>query len=132
MDKIRLENLRIDKWLWAARFYKTRQLAVKAIKNGQILINGQRTKPAALLKLGDVLIVKKGIYETEIEALGISQQRGSATVAQTLYRETEQSIKNKKILKQQLASQPKIAIDKRKPDKRGIRTNRQIKRQEIE
>lgn len=132
MDKNRLENLRIDKWLWAARFYKTRQLAVKAIKNGQILINGQRTKPAALLKLGDVLIVKKGIHETEIEALGISQQRGSATVAQTLYRETEQSIKNKKILKQQLASQPKIAIDKRKPDKRGIRTNRQIKRQEIE
>ena len=122
------KSSRIDKWLWAARFYKTRPLAVKAIKNGQIIINGQRTKPAALVHSGDSLIVKKGIHQTEVEIIEISQQRGSATIAQTLYTETKQSIKNKEALKQQLASQPKINIDKRKPDKRGVRTNRQLKR----
>ena len=122
------KSSRIDKWLWAARFYKTRPLAVKAIKNGQIIINGQRTKPAALVHSGDSLIVKKGIHQTEVEIIQISQQRGSATIAQTLYTETKQSIKNKETLKQQLASQPKINIDKRKPDKRGVRTNRQLKR----
>lgn len=122
------KNVRIDKWLWAARFYKTRPLAVKAIKNGQIIINGQRTKPAATIKLGDVLIIKKGIYETEIEVRQLNNQRGSATIAQSLYQETEKSIANKETLKQQLANQPKIAVDKRKPDKRSVRTNRQLKR----
>ncbi len=128
MDENRLENCRIDKWLWASRFYKTRPLAVKAVKNGQILINGQRTKPAATVKQGDLLIVKKGIYETEVQVLEIITQRGSATIARTLYKETDLSLTNKDALKQQLASQPKIAIDRRKPDKRGVRTNRQLKR----
>ena len=68
------------------------------------------------------------MLETEVLVLGVSSQRGSATIAQTLYKETERSIKNKKTLKQQLASQPKIDVDKRKPDKRGVRSNRQLKR----
>jgi len=125
---VKQNNVRVDKWLWAARFYKTRQLAVKAIKNGRVLINGERTKPSATFNINDYFIVKKGLYETEICVIGISGQRGSATVAQTLYAETERSIKNKKTLKQQLAAQPKIIIDRRKPDKRGVRTHRQLKR----
>ena len=128
MQQNQSKSVRIDKWLWAARFYKTRPLAVKAIKNGQVIINGQRTKPAEIIKSGDKLIIKKGIYETEVHVIALSEQRGSASVAQSLYNETEHSITNKEILKQQLASQPKIAIDRRKPDKRGVRTNRQIKR----
>lgn len=124
------KSVRIDKWLWAARFYKTRPLAVKAIKNGQIIINASRTKPAAGVKIGDVVIIKKGLHETEVEVIGLSAQRGSATIAQTLYKETVDSIKNAEKLKQQLAAQPKIEVDRRKPDKRGIRTNRQLKRGE--
>jgi len=123
-----IKNVRIDKWLWASRFYKTRPLAVKAIKNGQIIINGQRTKPATTIQPDDELIIKKGIYETEIRVLELSEKRGSAKIAQTLYKETVQSIANKETLKQQLANQPKISVDKRKPDKRGVRTNRQLKR----
>lgn len=128
MDHKPQENCRIDKWLWASRFYKTRPLAVKAIKNGQIMINDQRTKPAATVKQGDHIVIKKGIYETEVEVLQISAQRGSATIAKTLYTETDQSLNKREVLKQQLANQPKINVDRRKPDKRGVRTNRQLKR----
>ena len=128
MNNKQENSVRIDKWLWSARFYKTRPLAVKAIKNGQITINGSRTKPSILVKINDTLIIKKGIYETEVLVFGVSSQRGSAAIAQTLYKETERSIENKKTLKQQLASQPKIDIDKHKPDKRGVRSNRQLKR----
>jgi len=128
MNNKQENSVRIDKWLWSARFYKTRPLAVKAIKNGQITINGLRTKPSVLVKINDMLTIRKGILETEVLVLGVSSQRGSATIAQTLYKETERSIENKKTLKQQLASQPKIDVDKRKPDKRGVRSNRQLKR----
>ena len=128
MNNKQENSVRIDKWLWSARFYKTRPLAVKAIKNGQITINGLRTKPSVLVKINDMLTIRKGILETEVLVLGVSSQRGSASIAQTLYKETERSIENKKTLKQQLASQPKIDVDKRKPDKRGVRSNRQLKR----
>ncbi|MBX2849789.1 MAG: hypothetical protein KTR16_15810 [Acidiferrobacterales bacterium] len=128
MDKNQLKHTRIDKWLWAARFYKTRPLAVKAIKNGQISINGQRIKPAALVKIEDTITIKKGVYVLEVIVLAITEQRRSAPLAQNLYNETEESIKNKDLLKQQLASQPKIDIDRRKPDKRGVRSHRQLKR----
>lgn len=130
MDDHQPESIRIDKWLWAARFYKTRPLAVKAIKNGQISINAQRTKPAASVKAGDSVTIKKGIHATQVNVTGLSAQRGSATMAQTLYQETRESIKQREQLKQQLANQPKIDIDRRKPDKRGVRTNRQFKRGE--
>ena len=123
-------NTRIDKWLWAARFYKTRQLAVKAIKNGQIYLNGQRIKPAANIQQNDTLLIKKGPYEVEIDILNISEQRGSATIAQTLYQETEQSIIKRQKLKGQLAAQPKIINEKRKPDKRGVRDSLKFKRGE--
>ncbi len=124
------KNTRIDKWLWAARFYKTRQLAVKAIKNGQIHLNGQRIKPAANIKQDDTLAIKKGPYEVEIEVINISEQRGSATIAQTLYQETEQSVVKRQKLKEQLAAQPKVINEKRKPDKRGVRDSLKFKRGE--
>lgn len=123
-----LNNIRVDKWLWAARFYKTRQLAVKAIKNGKISVNSQRVKPAALVKKDDLIIVKREPYRVEILIIELSEQRGPAKVAQALYKETSTSIAAREELKQQLASQPKIQIDRQKPDKRALRTNRALKR----
>lgn len=123
-----IQRVRIDKWLWAARFYKTRQLAVKALKNGQVSLNQQAAKPATNVKLSDRLTVKRGVYQLEVEVLGLSEKRGSATIAQTLYRETEQSKSDRAQLKEQLANQPKIDIDRRKPDKYAVRSHRALKR----
>ena len=122
------ERVRIDKWLWAARFYKTRQLAIKALKNSQIGLLKQNLKPATNIKVGDILTIKRGIHQLEIEILGLSEQRGSATIARTLYQETPASVEANRVLKEQLASQPKIDIDRRKPDKRGVRSHRAVKR----
>ena len=125
-----LERVRIDKWLWAARFYKTRQLAIKALKNSQITLLSQSLKPATNIKVGDLLSIKRGLHKLEVEILALSEQRGSATIAQTLYQETPASIADNKALKEQLAAQPKVDIDRRKPDKRGVRSHRAVKRGE--
>ena len=125
-----LNTLRIDKWLWAARFYKTRQLAVKALKNGKVTLGGQNPKPATAIKVGDLLTIKRGPYRMTVEVLVLLDKRGSATIAQTMYQETDHSIDQREQLKQQLANQPRIDIDRRKPDKRGVRSNRQLKRGE--
>ena len=125
-----LERVRIDKWLWAARFYKTRQLAIKAIKNNQISLNGQTVKPATHVKLNDRLRIQKGVFELEVSVLGLLEKRVSAAIAQTLYEETSESASLRKQLKEQLANQPRIDIDHRKPDKRGVRTHRAFKRGE--
>lgn len=90
-DEAASEGVRIDKWLWAARFYKTRSLASEAVSSGRILIDGQKCKPSRTLKTGSRLRVSKGDYVFDIEVLGLSDKRGSATVAQTLYCETEES-----------------------------------------
>ena len=82
---------RIDKWLWAARFFKTREQASKACELQRILSNSQPAKPAREVRVGDMLHIKNEGGEFDIEVLAISQQRGSASIAQTLYRETEAS-----------------------------------------
>jgi len=85
--------VRIDKWLWAARFYKTRSLAKKKIEQGKIKVNGQRSKPARTIEVGDQVSIKKGQEHWIIDVLELSEQRGPAKVAQTLYAETEASQK---------------------------------------
>lgn len=123
--------IRLDKWLWAARFYKTRQLAVKAIKTGKIDLNGNTvSKPATTVKLGDTLSLKRGPYQVTMIVAGVSEQRGPAKTAQTLYQETNESVAERERLKEQLAAQPKIEIDRRKPDKHGVRNHRALKRGE--
>jgi ribosome-associated heat shock protein Hsp15 len=83
--------MRIDKWLWAARFFKTRSLAAHACELGRIESNGQTAKPAREVRIGDSLRVKNEGGAFEIEVLGVSEIRGPAAVAQTLYRETDAS-----------------------------------------
>jgi ribosome-associated heat shock protein Hsp15 len=91
-----MTGTRIDKWLWAARFFKTRELASKACEMGRVTSNMVRAKPAREVHVGDQLRIQKEDGEHEIEVLGLSQQRGPATVAQTLYRETEASIEGRR------------------------------------
>jgi ribosome-associated heat shock protein Hsp15 len=83
--------VRIDKWLWAARFFKTRSLATRACELGRVEANGQHVKPAREVRVGDLLRVKNDSGEFQIEVLLLSEIRGPAPVAQTLYRETEAS-----------------------------------------
>ncbi|NOX09992.1 MAG: RNA-binding protein [Gammaproteobacteria bacterium] len=114
--------LRIDKWLWAARFYKTRSLAAQAVSGGKVHLNQSRVKPSRALKPGDRLQIKKSDLSWDVEVLGLSSQRGPAKQAVLLYQESAESIAeretqqgNNRVLYQAL---PKPG---RKPDKRERR-----------
>ncbi len=87
-----LERLRLDKWLWAARLYKTRGLAAEEVDLGRVSVNGQAAKPSRELKSGDLLVLRQGPVQRELRVLGLSAMRGPAPVAQTLYAETPESI----------------------------------------
>jgi len=122
------ESVRIDKWLWAARFFKTRSLAAQAVDGGKVQLNGTRVKRARALKAGDRLEVRKGGYEFQVHVLLLSERRGSAKIAQSLYEESAQSIEKRSALGEQLklaaASTPR---PQRKPDKKARRQLREMK-----
>ena len=84
-------SMRIDKWLWAARFYKTRSLAQQAVEGGKATLNGERVKPSKDLKNGDALVIRIGAFEWVVTVKQLSDKRGSATVARTLYDESAES-----------------------------------------
>ena len=86
------DTVRIDKWLWAARFFKTRSLAAAAVENGKVRAGGERVKPARLLRSGDELQIDNGAEAWEVRVLGLSDQRGAAPIARTLYGESAPSI----------------------------------------
>ena len=103
-----LEKVRLDKWLWAARFFKTRSLAVTAIKGGKITVNGQQAKPAREIIVGDRLTISQGQERKTVFILALSAQRGSAATAQQLYEETAESVEQRnreKTLRQMAAIQ---------------------------
>ena len=85
------DPLRIDKWLWAARFFKTRGLAAEAVDAGHVRINGQRAKPAKPVRIDDRIEVMRGAERIEVRVRALSDRRGPAPVAQALYEETEES-----------------------------------------
>lgn len=85
-------SVRIDKWLWAARFFKTRTLATEMVGAGHIQCNGNRIKPSQKVQTGDMLHIQRGQETFIIQVMQLAEKRGSATVAQTLYQETEASI----------------------------------------
>ncbi|NHZ96713.1 RNA-binding S4 domain-containing protein [Massilia sp. CCM 8734] len=87
-----MDNVRIDKWLWAARFFKTRSLATDAVDTGKVRLDGERIKPARTVKLEDKLFIDNGADTWEVRVMGISDVRGGAPVARTLYEETEESV----------------------------------------
>jgi ribosome-associated heat shock protein Hsp15 len=113
--------LRIDKWLWAARFFKTRALASRACELGRIESNGQPAKPAREVRVGDTLRVKNDSGEFVIEVLGVSEIRGPASVAQTLYRETEASREARALLTEQKKAMPTFDFPEGRPSKKDRR-----------
>ena len=114
--------MRIDKWLWAARFFKTRSLAAKACELGRIRFKGQPSKPAHEVRTGDMLQVKNDSGEFEVEVLLLSEMRGPAVAAQTLYRETEESRELRRKLAEERKAMPKIEkLPQGKPSKRDRR-----------
>jgi ribosome-associated heat shock protein Hsp15 len=119
-----MTGTRIDKWLWAARFFKTREQASKACDMNRITSNNQPAKPSREVRIGDMLHIKNEAGEFEIEVLALSQQRGPASVAQTLYRETEAS----KDLRRQAAEQRKLLgpLDFSAPSKRPTKRDRRL------
>ncbi|MCS6786601.1 MAG: RNA-binding S4 domain-containing protein [Thiobacillaceae bacterium] len=83
--------MRIDKWLWAARFYKSRSLARQAVEGGKVRVNGDRVKPSRVLRPGDRLLIHIGVYEWDVTVLALSDRRGPASEARQLYLEDEAS-----------------------------------------
>lgn len=114
--------MRIDKWLWAARFFKTRSLAVEEIGKGRVQINGQTVKAAHDVKPGDQVVLK-GAWPRTVQVRGLSQQRGPAPVAGQLYEETEASLQMRLAMKERmrLAPEPASSLEHGRPTKRERR-----------
>ncbi|PTQ81573.1 RNA-binding S4 domain-containing protein [Nitrosomonas ureae] len=115
------EKYRIDKWLFAARFFKTRALAAEAIDRGRVAINDQKIKSAKTVAVGDRVEIRINNYQYTIEVLGLSNKRGSAPQAQQLYRETEESREQRALLAARLKAQPQPFFTKGRPTKRDRR-----------
>ena len=127
-----LTEVRLDKWLWAARLFKTRQIAVKAITGGRVYVNGQRAKPARPIKIGDEIRVRKNPYTYVLSVAGLSQRRGPAREAQALYSETVASARERERLAGELKTRAaQIFYDPGKPTGRDRRQARSRKREQI-
>ncbi len=117
-----VEKYRIDKWLFATRFFKTRSLAADAVERGRVILNDQRVKPAKVVTVGDMLIIRIGYVQYVIKVLILSNKRGSAPQAQQLYCETDESRQQREILAARLKAQPQLAFSsKGRPTKRDRR-----------
>lgn len=122
MDEQDEERLRLDKWLWAARFFKTRAVAAEAVGGGKVHVNGQRVKPAHTVHVGDLLEIRKGPYQFTVAVRELSARRGPATAAARLYEETAES----RAAREEFAEQRRLTNlaaprQSKRPDKRQRR-----------
>ncbi len=121
-------RVRIDKWLWAARFYKTRGLSADAIESGRVETNGERSKRSRIVQLGDRIRIRIGPYEYIIIVKGVSGSRGSATIAQALYEEEPESKKAREAMAAHVrAMNANTGYDTGRPTKKDRRDIRRIK-----
>jgi len=125
-----LEHMRLDKWLWAARFYKTRSLAVQEINKGRVQVNRQLAKPSRDVKPGDVIAVRRGDSTTIVIIEALSQVRGPAPIAQQLYTETSESVhmRERAAELRRLAPEPSLDISHGRPTKRDRRSISRLRR----
>ena len=116
-------SVRVDKWLWAARFFKTRSLATEAVAGGKVEVNGERAKPAKSVKPGDEIRLRLPPYEHILIVRGLAERRGPASVAQGLYEETEASAAERRRLTEQLRMSPAAFVfeDRGRPTKKDRR-----------
>ena len=123
------DGVRVDKWLWAARFFKTRRLATEAIQGGKVELNDSRAKPAKVVRPGDELRVRKDAYEFHIVVRDLSDKRGPAKVAESLYEETPESIARREETREQLKAQnAAFPLPKHRPDKHDRKQLARFKR----
>ena len=115
------EKFRIDKWLFAARFFKTRSLAAEAVERGKVFVNGARVKPAKTIVVGNRLIIRMEQYQYEIEVLALSNRRGSYTEAQKLYQETDANRQLRASIMEKAKAEPPQFYAKGRPTKRDRR-----------
>ncbi len=118
-----MERLRIDKWLWAARFYKTRSLASDEIDKGRVQVNGVAVKPARELRVGDSVQVRIGVVTRSVVVKAVSDKRGSAPVAALMFAETPESVAERAVAAEQrrLAPEPALSLTQGRPTKRERR-----------
>lgn len=125
------EKVRVDKWLWAARFFKTRSLAAKAVAGGHVQVNGRRVKPARIIQIGDTLHIRRGTSDFEVVVLELSMRRGPAVKARTLYEETPESAERRAVAASERRLQKWAeSSPARRPDKRDRRKIRKFLRKD--
>ena len=125
-----MDRLRIDKWLWAARFFKTRSIAKTAIEGGKVHLDGQRVKVSREITVGETLVIKQGWDEKEVVVLGLSAQRGPAPVARELYEETAASIdKREREAQARKAAGGAVARPTQKPGKHQRKALERLRKQ---
>ena len=128
MTSDELVRVRLDKWLWAARFFKTRALAATAIETGKVEVNGERAKRAKLLQIGDSLRIRLGPYYHIVTVRAVSEHRGPASIAARLYEETEESRKAREAMQLQVkAAQAMSGYDRGRPTKKDRRDIERIR-----
>ena len=123
-----MNEVRIDKWLWAARFYKTRSLAQQMVEGGKVHVDGQRVKASKPVRVGQVIVLRQGEVQREVEVLALAEKRGSATQAGLLYQETQDSIARR----EQVSAERRAAIisaphPDHRPDKKARRDLRRFR-----
>lgn len=117
-----MDNMRIDKWLWCARFYKTRSLASDAIRSGKVLVNGERVKPSKTIETSDILRIRKGAFHYEISVLQLTKGRKSAADASRMYEESRESLQQREELALQMkANAVNVPRTRGRPTKRDRR-----------
>jgi ribosome-associated heat shock protein Hsp15 len=121
MNSNATNEVRLDKWLWAARFYKTRGLAREMIQGGKVHYNHQRTKPGRSVEIGALISFRQGDEQKEVTIVALSDTRGPATIAQTLYQETVESQKKRQLQAEQRRLAPQPLPSDRRPDKKQRR-----------
>ena len=126
-DRQDRNRVRLDKWLWAARFFKTRRLATEAIAGGHVHLDGQRVKPSRPVRVGDRLEIRKGEVRFEIDVLALSERRGPASEAAKLYRETPESLARREREREARRLAAQAPAPARRPDKRARRRLRDVK-----
>jgi len=127
------QEIRLDKWLWAARFYKTRAMTKQAIEGGKVYVNGNKAKPGKTPKVGDVIEIRQGWDKKTIIVDGLSEQRRGAQAAQELYHETEESIEKRKMnAEQRKSSLSGLKYPAKRPDKKQRRDIKRFKDQSID
>ena len=131
MSSDAITRVRLDKWLWAARFFKTRGVAAQAIETGKVEVNGERAKRAKQLQIGDQLRIRLGPYHHIVKVRGVSERRGPPAVAAELFEETEESRKAREAMQLQVRiAQSVPGYDRGRPTKKDRRDIERLKRGE--